>query len=71
MYSVSKDNYLEEAYKMRNVLQEFVHHSGNHAPIIRLREHIFTGKYFEHYSFHWLYVFSIKAITKQNLLKTM
>ncbi|KAF3333291.1 putative callose synthase 8 [Carex littledalei] len=41
---MNQDNYLEEAYKMRNVLQEFVQHSGGHAPtIVGLREHIFTG----------------------------
>ncbi|KAJ4788918.1 glucan synthase-like 4 [Rhynchospora pubera] len=41
---MNQDNYLEEAYKMRNVLQEFVQHHGSHAPtILGLREHIFTG----------------------------
>nr|CAD1842270.1 unnamed protein product [Ananas comosus var. bracteatus] len=41
---MNQDNYLEEAYKMRNVLQEFVRHHGEHAPtILGLREHIFTG----------------------------
>jgi hypothetical protein len=40
-----QDNYLEEAYKMRNVLQEFVIHPRDKAPtILGLREHIFTGR---------------------------
>ncbi|XP_040376431.1 putative callose synthase 8 [Oryza brachyantha] len=41
---MNQDNYLEEAYKMRNVLQEFVRHPRGKAPtILGLREHIFTG----------------------------
>ncbi|TVU33247.1 hypothetical protein EJB05_25038 [Eragrostis curvula] len=41
---MNQDNYLEEAYKMRNVLQEFVRHPKDQAPtILGLREHIFTG----------------------------
>ncbi|KAJ3692137.1 hypothetical protein LUZ60_012487 [Juncus effusus] len=41
---MNQDMYLEEAYKMRNVLQEFVKHQGGYAPtILGLREHIFTG----------------------------
>ncbi|KAL5665143.1 hypothetical protein ACJX0J_025251, partial [Zea mays] len=41
---MNQDNYLEEAYKMRNVLQEFVRHPRDKAPtILGLREHIFTG----------------------------
>ncbi|GJM90728.1 hypothetical protein PR202_ga07036 [Eleusine coracana subsp. coracana] len=41
---MNQDNYLEEAYKMRNVLQEFVRHPKGQAPtILGLREHIFTG----------------------------
>ncbi|XP_012703765.1 putative callose synthase 8 isoform X3 [Setaria italica] len=41
---MNQDNYLEEAYKMRNVLQEFVRHPRDQAPtILGLREHIFTG----------------------------
>jgi callose synthase len=41
---MNQDNYLEEAYKMRNVLQEFVIHPRDKAPtILGLREHIFTG----------------------------
>jgi len=41
---MNQDNYLEEAYKMRNVLQEFVIHPRDQAPtILGLREHIFTG----------------------------
>lgn len=42
---VFQDNYLEEAYKMRNVLQEFRRHNGENPPtILGLREHIFTGR---------------------------
>ncbi|KAF7833505.1 callose synthase 7-like [Senna tora] len=39
------DNYYEEAFKMRNVLEEFKKsHSGRQKPtILGLREHIFTG----------------------------
>ncbi|KAG0486461.1 hypothetical protein HPP92_008556 [Vanilla planifolia] len=41
---MNQDNYFEEAYKMRNLLQEFLKHSGQHQPtILGLREHIFTG----------------------------
>ena len=41
-----KDNYYEEAFKMRNVLEEFhKDHSGGRKPtILGLREHIFTGR---------------------------
>ncbi|XP_055960486.1 callose synthase 1-like isoform X2 [Mercurialis annua] len=42
---MNQDNYMEEAFKMRNVLQEFLHkHDGVRFPtILGLREHIFTG----------------------------
>ncbi|KAM0939500.1 putative 1,3-beta-glucan synthase [Dioscorea sansibarensis] len=41
---MNQDNYLEETFKMRNVLQEFLGHNGDQPPtIIGLREHIFTG----------------------------
>ncbi|CAN6446403.1 unnamed protein product [Victoria cruziana] len=41
---MNQDNYLEEAFKMRNVLQEFLHHPRNRPPtILGMREHIFTG----------------------------
>ncbi|XP_057540291.1 putative callose synthase 8 isoform X2 [Amaranthus tricolor] len=41
---MNQDNYLEEAYKMRNVLQEFMEDQGNRTPtIVGLREHVFTG----------------------------
>ena len=38
---------MEEAFKMRNLLQEFlVKHGGVRFPtILGLREHIFTGRY--------------------------
>uniref|UniRef100_J3M5S0 Glycosyl transferase 48 domain-containing protein n=1 Tax=Oryza brachyantha TaxID=4533 RepID=J3M5S0_ORYBR len=38
-----QDNYLEQAYNMRNILQEFVRHPRGKAPtILGIREHIFT-----------------------------
>ncbi|XP_058095312.1 putative callose synthase 8 isoform X2 [Magnolia sinica] len=41
---MNQDNYMEEAFKMRNVLQEFLRHHAERPPtIIGLREHIFTG----------------------------
>ncbi|XP_021773953.1 putative callose synthase 8 [Chenopodium quinoa] len=41
---MNQDNYLEEAYKMRNILQEFFEDRGRRAPtIVGLREHVFTG----------------------------
>ncbi|KAG8646373.1 callose synthase 1 isoform X1 [Manihot esculenta] len=42
---MNQDNYMEEAFKMRNLLQEFLHkHDGVRCPtILGLREHIFTG----------------------------
>ncbi|KZV22357.1 callose synthase 2-like [Dorcoceras hygrometricum] len=41
---MNQDNYMEEAFKMRNVLQEFLTKHGVRKPtILGLREHIFTG----------------------------
>ncbi|XP_068345773.1 callose synthase 7-like [Pyrus communis] len=42
---MNQDNYFEEAFKMRNVLEEFLkHRRGQRKPtILGLREHIFTG----------------------------
>ncbi|RDX98648.1 Callose synthase 2, partial [Mucuna pruriens] len=42
---MNQDNYMEEAFKMRNLLQEFLEqHDGPRMPtILGLREHIFTG----------------------------
>ncbi|KAJ6813042.1 callose synthase 3-like [Iris pallida] len=42
---MNQDNYLEEAFKMRNLLQEFLKkHDGVRYPsILGVREHIFTG----------------------------
>ncbi|XP_028751937.1 callose synthase 7 [Neltuma alba] len=42
---MNQDNYYEEAFKMRNLLEEFHrNHSGQRKPsILGLREHIFTG----------------------------
>ncbi|WCJ39410.1 callose synthase 5 [Euphorbia peplus] len=41
---MNQDNYLEEAFKMRNLLQEFHEDHGVRPPtILGVREHIFTG----------------------------
>ncbi|XVF18396.1 hypothetical protein REPUB_Repub11eG0018000 [Reevesia pubescens] len=41
---MNQDNYLEEALKVRNLLQEFLQNHGRRPPtILGLREHIFTG----------------------------
>ncbi|GAB4828141.1 Callose synthase 2 [Ancistrocladus abbreviatus] len=41
---MNQDNYMEEAFKMRNLLQEFLENDGVRCPtILGLREHIFTG----------------------------
>ncbi|KAM0047910.1 putative 1,3-beta-glucan synthase [Helianthus debilis subsp. tardiflorus] len=42
---MNQDNYFEEAFKMRNVLEEFYrdHHGERRPTILGLREHIFTG----------------------------
>ncbi|KAJ0968856.1 hypothetical protein J5N97_021733 [Dioscorea zingiberensis] len=42
---MNQDNYMEEALKMRNLLEEFLHkHDGvRHPSILGVREHIFTG----------------------------
>ncbi|MBA0846206.1 hypothetical protein Goarm_023293 [Gossypium armourianum] len=42
---MNQDNYFEEAFKMRNVLEEFEHscHWQRKPTILGLREHIFTG----------------------------
>ncbi|KAK8500612.1 hypothetical protein V6N12_038571 [Hibiscus sabdariffa] len=41
---MNQDNYFEEAFKMRNVLEEFPHSHGSQKPtILGLREHVFTG----------------------------
>ncbi|XP_050280257.1 callose synthase 3-like isoform X2 [Quercus robur] len=44
---MNQDNYMEEALKMRNLLQEFLkkHDGVRHHTILGLREHIFTGRY--------------------------
>lgn len=40
-----QDNYLEEALKMRNLLEEFNENHGVRQPtILGVREHIFTGR---------------------------
>ncbi|KAK6164246.1 hypothetical protein DH2020_001110 [Rehmannia glutinosa] len=42
---MNQDNYMEEALKMRNLLQEFLkRHDLRHPSILGLREHIFTGR---------------------------
>ncbi|KAJ8467932.1 hypothetical protein OPV22_030484 [Ensete ventricosum] len=42
---MNQDNYMEEAFKMRNLLQEFLkkHDGGRYPSILGVREHIFTG----------------------------
>ncbi|XP_047056174.1 callose synthase 7-like [Lolium rigidum] len=41
---MNQDNYLEEAFKMRNLLEEFLIKHGKSKPtILGVREHIFTG----------------------------
>ncbi|CAN6481517.1 unnamed protein product [Victoria cruziana] len=42
---MNQDNYMEEAFKMRNLLEEFLqkHHGVRKPSILGLREHIFTG----------------------------
>jgi len=40
-----QDNYLEEALKMRNLLEEFnENHGVRQSTILGVREHIFTGR---------------------------
>lgn len=42
---MNQDNYLEEAFKMRNLLEEFNEDHGVRSPtILGVREHIFTGR---------------------------
>lgn len=42
---MNQDNYLEEAFKMRNLLEEFNEDHGVRPPtILGVREHIFTGR---------------------------
>jgi hypothetical protein len=45
LYIFAKDNYLEEALKMRNLLEEFGQKHGLRTPtILGVREHVFTGR---------------------------
>uniref|UniRef100_A0A0E0JJS1 1,3-beta-glucan synthase n=1 Tax=Oryza punctata TaxID=4537 RepID=A0A0E0JJS1_ORYPU len=47
---MNQDNYLEEAFKMRNLLEEFLIKHGKSEPtILGVREHIFTGRVRFHY----------------------
>ncbi|CAN0877401.1 Putative callose synthase 6 [Linum grandiflorum] len=47
---MNQDNYLEEAFKMRNLLEEFHEDHGVRPPtILGVREHIFTGRIRFHY----------------------
>ncbi|KAM0833601.1 hypothetical protein ACQ4PT_064158 [Festuca glaucescens] len=47
---MNQDNYLEEAFKMRNLLEEFLIKHGKSKPtILGVREHIFTGRVRFHY----------------------
>ena len=44
-FSISQDSYLEEALKMRNLLEEFHMDNGFGAPsILGMSEHIFSGR---------------------------
>ncbi|XP_057523744.1 callose synthase 2-like isoform X2 [Amaranthus tricolor] len=47
---MNQDNYMEEALKMRNLLEEFlIKHGGVRYPtILGLREHLFTGRFYYH-----------------------
>jgi len=46
IHFVFQDNYLEEAMKMRNLLEEFHANHGLRPPsILGVREHVFTGRY--------------------------
>lgn len=46
---VRQDNYLEEAMKMRNLLEEFHANHGLRPPtILGVREHVFTGRFGMH-----------------------
>lgn len=43
---ILQDNYLEEAIKMRNLLEEFHGKHGIRRPtILGVREHVFTGRF--------------------------
>ncbi|KAK1286687.1 Callose synthase 10 [Acorus calamus] len=47
---MNQDNYLEEAMKMRNLLEEFCGNHGLRPPtILGVREHVFTGRVRMHY----------------------
>uniref|UniRef100_A0A453K1G3 Glycosyl transferase 48 domain-containing protein n=1 Tax=Aegilops tauschii subsp. strangulata TaxID=200361 RepID=A0A453K1G3_AEGTS len=47
---MNQDNYLEESFKMRNLLEEFLIKHGKSKPtILGVREHIFTGRVRFHY----------------------
>ena len=51
-----KDNYFEEALKMRNLLEEFSQDHGKFKPsILGVREHVFTGRCY--FSTIWLCIF--------------
>ena len=58
---VSQDNYFEEAFKMRNVLEEFrkSRRKSRKPSILGLREHIFTGRFA-------LYLFNMTLISIKN-----
>lgn len=49
-----QDNYLEEAFKMRNLLEEFNEDHGVRPPsILGVREHIFTGRLPDGSTYYW------------------
>lgn len=62
-----KDNYLEEAMKMRNLLEEFRGNHGLRPPtILGVREHVFTGRYAFLLIISFIQVTTIWLITNSN-----
>lgn len=56
-FNLLQDNYLEEAFKMRNLLEEFHEDHGVRPPtILGVREHIFTGRLENKFCFRSLVV---------------
>lgn len=64
---------MEEALKMRNLLQEFLRHDGVRYPsILGVREHIFTGRlvtWFFHINIKQVYRFGEIVITYKIFLE--
>lgn len=60
---------MEEAFKMRNLLQEFLKKHGVRTPtILGLREHIFTGRYMDRYILLTDLIHSSYSVPKQKFL---